>query len=389
MTTFQHQPAFVHAFVDPATAVPDTPVPNGNSTPTRPRLRSCLSPTRSPSVTPSASSAVNTPSGSRSTSFSSCTSGTSWKRGKSVRWQEMNGCAVTAQHYTYSQEEYDRTPLEPPTIAERACVLPERGSRCLSISRDCFSSTSDSHSSSLYIDGEGEEDSDDQDTSADSYYLHTPPPSETNSDDDGGDHQENEKEEKRQWEECMERRRLMFARMCPQQANDERHPEFEGYRSISATLANLLKSVNSCEEVTEEDEEDCSVAEEDDDEENEIVRDCGFGFSSSTSKFDPLKIGERQEEEEEEEEREPDTPSLVSSAEESELDCIISSPGGNSTALIHQKQQQQQQQQRRNIIGVCTEEIVLAAWTSKQANREKSEIQQINERGRDRTTRTI
>jgi hypothetical protein len=63
-------------------------------------------------------------------------------------------------------------------------------------------------------------------------------------DDDEGD-----ADEDRQWEECMERRRMMFARMCGQEESD-RHPQFDGYRSLSSTLANLLKSVG-CDEPTE------------------------------------------------------------------------------------------------------------------------------------------
>lgn len=49
-------------------------------------------------------------------------------------------------------------------------------------------------------------------------------------------------DEDRQWQECMDRRRMMFARMCGQEESD-RHPQFDGYRSLSSTLANLLKSV--------------------------------------------------------------------------------------------------------------------------------------------------
>lgn len=37
---------------------------------------------------------------------------------------------------------------------------------------------------------------------------------------------------------------MMFANMCP---GLDRHPEFDGYRSISATLVNLLRSVE-CDE---------------------------------------------------------------------------------------------------------------------------------------------
>lgn len=56
---------------------------------------------------------------------------------------------------------------------------------------------------------------------------------------------DDEDEDDGQWEECMERRRMMFARMCGQDA--DRHPQFDGYRSLSSTLANILKSVG-CED---------------------------------------------------------------------------------------------------------------------------------------------
>ncbi len=37
----------------------------------------------------------------------------------------------------------------------------------------------------------------------------------------------------------MERRRMMFATMCSER---DRHPDFDGYRSISATLVDLLRN---------------------------------------------------------------------------------------------------------------------------------------------------
>ena len=54
----------------------------------------------------------------------------------------------------------------------------------------------------------------------------------------GGDCEEND-EEDREWEECMKRRRMMFANMC---SDRDPQPEFDGYRSISATLVDLLRS---------------------------------------------------------------------------------------------------------------------------------------------------
>lgn len=65
-------------------------------------------------------------------------------------------------------------------------------------------------------------------------------------DEDEDEEDEDEDEDDGQWEECMERRRMMFARMCGQDA--DRHPQFDGYRSLSSTLANILKSVGCDDE---------------------------------------------------------------------------------------------------------------------------------------------
>ncbi|WVR03705.1 hypothetical protein IAU60_000700 [Kwoniella sp. DSM 27419] len=328
----------------------------------RPRLRSCLSPSRSSSTAPSLADTLPTPSASRSTSFSSCTSATGeWKTTKCVRWQEMNGCAVTSTHDTYSHEEYDRTPLEPPTQAERACVLPERGSRCLSAARDCFLSDS---LDDLAGNAEGVEYlSISEQASTDSYFLRTPPPTEDCSE-NGSDDGETGQGEDAEWEECMERRRMMFARMCPilgaggngNELND-RHPEFEGYRSISATLAQLLKSVG-CQE-DEEIPDVCTpdlapVHEEEEmeeDEEDFVRKDCGFGFTSlKFGEFDSVPTQAAQEEEVESSfGTGADTPSLISSSG-SEPECIIASPGGADSTIVP-------------ICGNTAEEVVMAAWT--------------------------
>jgi hypothetical protein len=66
--------------------------------------------------------------------------------------------------------------------------------------------------------------------------------------DEDEDEDDEEEEDDGQWEECMERRRMMFARMCGQDA--DRHPQFDGYRSLSSTLANILKSVGCEDEET-------------------------------------------------------------------------------------------------------------------------------------------
>ncbi|WWC60437.1 uncharacterized protein I303_103009 [Kwoniella dejecticola CBS 10117] len=374
----QAQMTFVNPFIGQAsnTCPVPAPPPFARISSPRPKLRSCLSPSRSRSVTPQLESAGPTPSGSRSTSFSSTTSESGWKRTKCVRWREMNGCAVTSTHDTYSHEEYDRTPLEPPSTAERECVLPERGSRCLSISRDCFLSDPNSYAD------EPESLDDEQDTTVDSYFLNTPPPTESCSED--GEADENEEEEKRQWEECMERRRQMFARMCPQSrsngspADEDRHPEFEGYKSISATLANLLRSISdNCEAEIEE------VDEEEEQGDEQITKDCGFGFTSLNLNGLPVDMVER--------DVEIDTPSLISTEDESTSEECIASPGGsrnNSTNPVIIPDHTQHQHQHH--LGVCTEEMVLAAWTTKKkipSNPPQPHSQEPIERGRNRVAR--
>ncbi|KAK4684611.1 hypothetical protein P7C73_g5561, partial [Tremellales sp. Uapishka_1] len=210
--------------------------------PTR-KLRPCLSPVRmSRSTSTDSSSPTST---SRSCSISSTSSSVytyvengGWmKRAKNVRWEgEHEGCAVTvgppllhiypessliaqSQSYfaTYSATEYDRTPLAPPSDAERACALPARGSRCLSSPLD---DGDDFGTCPLESGSETET------------LLDTPPSeSETGLEDP----------EDEEWAACVERRRMMFARMAPLLSCDG--PEFEGYRSISANLVQMLRSV--------------------------------------------------------------------------------------------------------------------------------------------------
>lgn len=66
--------------------------------------------------------------------------------------------------------------------------------------------------------------------------------------------------EDEEWSECLERRRQMFARMCPT-GLDDTHPQFEGYRSLSATLRDLLASVEDVAQTPEEEEQDAAPAE--------------------------------------------------------------------------------------------------------------------------------
>ncbi|ORX35259.1 hypothetical protein BD324DRAFT_652398 [Kockovaella imperatae] len=245
----------------PLEAVPNLPRP----------LRSCLSPSRRPSICPTPE---RVPS-SRATSFSSDASfENGWRRTKSVRWEgEDQGCAVTSYHSTWSSLEYDRSPLEPPSEAERTCVLPERDSRCLRTKIDCFTS-------SAILDEFCESPVDERDASRD--LIITPlfaedVSIEDCSSTDVSDTEDREDEEDREWEACMERRRMMFAMRAQELKSEEHQPEFEGYRSLSATLAELLKSVGASDDVAMgpsggpsvhvlsmqnlEDQEDGSVAE--------------------------------------------------------------------------------------------------------------------------------
>jgi hypothetical protein len=104
-------------------------------------------------------------------------------------------------------------------------VLPARGSRCLS---------------TLYIDKVEEEEPLEECESEDDIVLPRSPfatPEDSDSEreeEDGGD----------EWSECFARRRMMFASMRGLESDG---PQFEGYRSLSSTLADLLRSV-SCDD---------------------------------------------------------------------------------------------------------------------------------------------
>lgn len=52
-----------------------------------------------------------------------------------VRKEDM---ALFSVHLTYSPTEYDRTPLDPPTAAERSCCLPDRNSRVFADAYDAL-----------------------------------------------------------------------------------------------------------------------------------------------------------------------------------------------------------------------------------------------------------
>lgn len=144
---------------------------------------------------------------------------------------------VQAYYSTWSADDYDRSPLEPPKPEERACLMPARGSRCLS-PLDCFA---DLNPDEAFFPRQ-------------SYPIVAEPlpivtleaaPALT-PDSEETDCQEADAEDK-EWEECMERRRMMFAQMCrpsaPAHEEEEEKEEqrrFEGYTSISASLVALL-----------------------------------------------------------------------------------------------------------------------------------------------------
>jgi hypothetical protein len=124
-------------------------------------------------------------------------------------------------------------------------VLPERGSRCLS-PHNFFTDVFDEP-----------EELDVDEGSAESYCLDTPPDDsdaghedeEEEDDDDDATASGSDVDEDREWEECMARRRMMFASMsgsrrhsASESDGDARCLGFDGYTSLSATLAELLKS---------------------------------------------------------------------------------------------------------------------------------------------------
>lgn len=58
--------------------------------------------------------------------------------------------------------------------------------------------------------------------------------------DASGDEDEGEDEEDTEWDECM-RRRMMFLQYA--RPDTDRQPQFDGYRSISSTIVDVLRSV--------------------------------------------------------------------------------------------------------------------------------------------------
>lgn len=68
-------------------------------------------------------------------------------------------------------------------------------------------------------------------------------------DDDCEEEEEEEEETEEEWDECM-KRRMMFLQFCRQDA-DDRQPQFDGYRSISSTIVDVLRSVGCDQEPAE------------------------------------------------------------------------------------------------------------------------------------------
>lgn len=325
------------------------------------KLRPCLSPTRfGRSITVCETQSIHVAiSTSRSPSVASTASsiyteaseGLARRPSKSVRWKGEDGtCDVSvsglqrtrwpvhlltqfAQSYseTWSATEYDRTPLAPPSEEERACVLPARGSRCLS---------------KLWNGGEADDDAEADEESDDVYQppspFATPEDSDSDADCDEGD----------EWSECFARRQMMFARMCPL----GRQPQFEGYRSLSQTLTDLLRSVgadsSSDEEEADEAEDDAATTprvvhtpvgdstEEEDDEESEqedhgfpITGLTGLTFTNNTS-FPFTDLFHRLRESSEDSDDPIGTPSLISSADSDGEHSRLASPRGSAVDFL-------------------------------------------------------
>lgn len=87
--------------------------------------------------------------------------------------------------------------------------------------------------------------------------------------------------ETRQWEECMERRRMMFA-LRTRMHDQEHQPEFEGYRSLSAKLALMLESIEARREPSPNEDD-----EEEDEDEDEQSEEAGTAESEDEGELRP------------------------------------------------------------------------------------------------------
>lgn len=209
---------------------------------------------------------------------------------------------------TYSASEYDRTPLAPPSQQERECVLPARGARCLSYLDD--DEDDDDHSDDDHADAASDTDSDGGTPPRPSSPFASPEDSDLSGVEDDGD----------EWSVCFARRRMMFARMSSLD-RESAQPQFEGYRSLSATLVELLKSVG-CDEDDEASPAPTPRSAADDGGLSKLP-----AVSSNESIAATVVFSRLRDEDAEERDTEPeiDTPSLVSSAD-SEVDCSLASP---------------------------------------------------------------
>ncbi|WOO80811.1 uncharacterized protein LOC62_03G004339 [Vanrija pseudolonga] len=308
------------------------------------KLRPCLSPTRfGRSITVCETQSIHVAiSTSRSPSVASTSSsiyteaseGLARRPSKSVRWKGEDGtCDVSSYSETWSATEYDRTPLAPPSEEERACVLPARGSRCLS---------------TLWNGGDADDAAEADEESDDVYQPPSPFATPEDSDSDA------DCEEGDEWSECFARRQMMFARMCPL----GRQPQFEGYRSLSQTLTDLLRSVGADSSSEEEDadevegEDDAATTprvahtpvgdstEEEDEDESE-PEDHGFPITgltgltvTSASSFPFTDLFHRLRESSEDSDDPIGTPSLISSADSDGEHSRLASPRGSAVDFL-------------------------------------------------------
>lgn len=155
---------------------------------------------------------------------------------------------------------------------------------------------------------------------------------------------------------------MMFARMCPLEG-DAAHPQFEGYRSLSSTLMDLLRSVGCDEEgyatpraaggaatPTDGNDDDDTVEEDDDTDDQQITPGSSFPVTGFPVNDVFARLRERAEEGEDngfpvtdvfERLREGSadsdaiaTPSLVSSADSDADFSGLTSPRGSAIDFL-------------------------------------------------------
>lgn len=191
-------------------------------------------------------------------------------------------------------------------------MMPERGSRCYGSNQHDEDDEDDDEE--ILVD---ECESEDEPALPRSPFA-TPEDSDSDRDDDGDD----------EWSQCFARRAAMFSQM---RGMDAEGPQFEGFRSLSSTLADLLRSI-SCDDDGgatprvggSSTPADC-----------EATSTSPAAASSSSSSAVGLFIRLRESSAEtDEEETEIATPSLVSSAD-SDADCSgLASPDGSALDFL-------------------------------------------------------